>query len=411
MLEWRDNQGGSVQFQAQLIEPEGSSGSKARPESKLPLIVHFSGVGSSGGIADVRVLQMRRLIRGPFVLVAPVRQRGMSWWVLSEDGDWGWVDANLMPCRVKLLTAWLRDLSCEPTVNGEWVSLLGYSAGAYAVSELCASGLLRFRSLVVGGIHGLGQPDDKNLDGRRLKKQVEITAKWNAYLERLSQHCGLPGGIFAAHHPSDSICPWSHAEVIFRTLSTRQEELGFPAVVLEEAVSAKTGRKRSKSVHNYSDQTFLRAEIWDKVLPYNADGSLIAEAISNHPACELQHLSSAAAGDMRGQGVIASTANAIHSRSLNHVITAIEPPSTGIVAVDTRKVVPLGRRAPVSCDIYRDGVPLSGAVGWAAGAIASARLAVAARSYRHAMAGVLQAHHGGELRDRSRCSRDRQHVV
>lgn len=455
LLEWRDAEGsGTVQFQAQLVEPDGSLVPKSKLGKKLPLIVHLSGVGSSGGISDVRVLQLRRLIRGPFVLVAPVRQRGMAWWVLSEEGDWGWVDGDLVPSRVKTLTAWLRVLSCDANVNPEWVSLLGYSAGAYAVTELCASGALQLRSLVLGGIHGLGQPDGLNLDGRRVRKQAEIVAKWDAYLVRISLHCGLPGGIFGSHHREDSICPWSHAETIFETLSQRQEELGFPPVTLEEVTIVKVGKKKAKSVHNYSDQTFLKSELWEKLLPYNEDGSLIAEADIIAPdllplveldpvpsdatlnpalmkllkpllgkksvvAASLAELPVVTPADI-SPAVLALDASveAASPAELPVVTPAdVSPAALALAAVVANSNLNEGAipgavaqntareastlAAPSSCDIYRDGVVLSRAVGWAAGAAASACLASAGREYRSSMIDVLRACRAAEVQDRN----------
>lgn len=180
-LVWHDDlSDAAVHFQAMLVEPwDGHAASPRhlpapRDGVRLPLVVYFAGLGSFGGIGDMKVAQLRGLIHAPFVLVAPVKQRQMSWWVLSRDGDWGWVDGDFMPARVRVLSAWIRHLASAPGINAEWLSLLGYSAGAYTATEIFAHNALQVRSLVLGGVHGHGQPDLENLDDRRVHYHREL---------------------------------------------------------------------------------------------------------------------------------------------------------------------------------------------------------------------------------------------
>mmetsp|Transcript_101457 Transcript_101457/g.326050 ORF Transcript_101457/g.326050 Transcript_101457/m.326050 type:complete len:766 (+) Transcript_101457:213-2510(+) len=344
ILVWNDASTGlKVNFQAMLVEPLAEDGSRLEvqpPTQGLPLVAHFSGVGTSGGLIDVRHSNIRSLIKGPVVLVAPIRLGGMAWWVLTQGGDWGWVDGDLDIANVRLFANWLSDLARRPGVDPEWVSLLGYSAGAYAATEIYASGIAPVRSLLIGGAHGHGQPDLKNLDGRRARRAPEIAAKWQAYIERLLSAPGLRGGVFGSHHREDCICPWSHAEALFQALDARQRQLGFPPAVLQEVSISKAGKKKAaRTEHNYSDQTFLRAEFWERLLPYG------------------DHTTNGELANVLEQSIVTATASAGTSGPEEEQITW----------------------PPPSCDVYCDSVLLGAAVAWAAGASAAAHLTGASR--------------------------------
>merc|ERR1712151_713641 len=148
-------------------------------------------MGSKGGFEEIDVNMLKRLTSVPFVLVAPFRGK-LPWWVLSNCSvDWAWADGELEGKHVQLLSNWIMSLREHPGIDEEWVSLLGFSAGAYAITEIMAAraannyasgGALQPRSIVLGGVHGHGQPGLEGLDARRRAMQPKILAKWEAYL-------------------------------------------------------------------------------------------------------------------------------------------------------------------------------------------------------------------------------------
>jgi len=168
---------------------------------------------------------------------------------------------------VQSLADWVTCLASMPGVDSNMVSLLGFSAGAYAVTELLACRhQVRFHALAFGGVHGHGQPDLRGICGKnRIKNADSIKRKWNDYIQRLKFHKGAPGGIFAAHHPNDAMSLWDHAEQICGVLSGRQVAHGFPPCKLEKVALDKS-QKKTKSAHNYLESTFLRRELLDKLL-------------------------------------------------------------------------------------------------------------------------------------------------
>ena len=62
-----------------------------------------------------------------------------------------------------------------------------------------------FSASALGGLHGHGQPD---MDGVPKKRQSDgITEKFGNWLERLREHSGVEGGVFAMHTEDDEWSP------------------------------------------------------------------------------------------------------------------------------------------------------------------------------------------------------------
>jgi len=216
---------------------------------------------------------LRRLAPVPLVVVGACRDQH-PWWVLSSSScDWGWIDGQLVPDKVQLYSDWISHLLSNPGIDEDWLSLLGFSAGAYAITELVAlhgagkAPVLKPKNLVLGGVHGHGQPDLEGLDDRHRAKLPLIRTNWQAYLARLSRHSGVPGGIFGVHCRMDNVCPWTAAEKIFETLGKRQRQLGLSEVDVDEVEISEAKKKKSKYAHSYNDRTFCRAELLDRLLP------------------------------------------------------------------------------------------------------------------------------------------------
>lgn len=96
---------------------------------------------------------MRRCVNRPFVLVAPVRQKGMEWWVLTKSGDWGWVEGDLNAARIQLFSAWIQHLGEDAGIDAGQISLFGYSANG-------------FNKISIGGL-----PTDKWVEVKRANAQ------------------------------------------------------------------------------------------------------------------------------------------------------------------------------------------------------------------------------------------------
>lgn len=153
----------------------------------------------------------------------------------------------------------MRSLGEIPEVDKDCLSILGYSAGAYAASEIFACGEVKLRSVALGGLHGHGQPEEKDLDKKRLNSFDTIRAKWKDYTYRIGKHSGAPGGIYGVHHLEDKMCPWSYANQIYEIMSNRQEQLGFGRCSIQFVQTV--AKRKSKSLHDYEDQVIYCADL------------------------------------------------------------------------------------------------------------------------------------------------------
>eukprot|EP00971_Amphidinium_carterae_P341359 6480119-Amphidinium_carterae.1 len=124
---------GMVQFQATTLLAPGDSA----PEP-LPLLVFLSGLEGLGGIKDTTVrdqMTLRKWPVGSLLLVAPLRKPS-HWWFSDNCKNYGWLEGNLdveLVCNMALL---LEELAKHPRVDPRKIVLYGFSAGAYAISEL-----------------------------------------------------------------------------------------------------------------------------------------------------------------------------------------------------------------------------------------------------------------------------------
>ena len=248
----------NVCFEAVLVEPMLNS--LGSPEN-LPLMVYFAGLTAKGSKAmkEINPKKLAKITPGPFVLVTPHQFDG-HWWTISPR----WGDGDFQPDIATRLVSWIKYLANFPGIDCNKVSLLGFSAGAYAATELLACRReVSFDCVVLGGVHGHGQPD---LEGKsRIANQSDIREKWKNYMRRLKSHGGARGGIYVVHHREDQYSSWSQAMCICETLSKRQADLGYNEVDIVEAHLDKSGKK-TKGSHNYMESTFFRAELFEKLL-------------------------------------------------------------------------------------------------------------------------------------------------
>jgi hypothetical protein len=237
----------TVKYDAKLIRPP--HGNEVDSHLKLlPMLVYFGGFGWEGGLKNSEWwLDNSAWGQLPleYVLVAPLTPTG-SWWFLDSGTEWGWLDGAFEVEVVDAFLEWLEHLTKDQSIDYQWVSLLGFSAGSYAVLELLARNRsLQFQGVVVGGVHGHGQPDMLNLNGEHGQHESDVLRKWRDFLERLDGISMPPKVLIAVHSKSDLLSPWKHADLLYTSLihmchSLERKDLDLP----------------KSSGHNYWDRTF-----------------------------------------------------------------------------------------------------------------------------------------------------------
>eukprot|EP00930_Biecheleria_cincta_P031892 TRINITY_DN22119_c0_g1_i1.p1 TRINITY_DN22119_c0_g1~~TRINITY_DN22119_c0_g1_i1.p1 ORF type:complete len:372 (-),score=39.26 TRINITY_DN22119_c0_g1_i1:177-1292(-) len=279
ILEWCDAElDQPIRFQAVAVQPEYGKkinagwwpGGCTYRRFELPLVFFFGGMDCPPGLESLGIHTFAKSVSKPCVVVAPFRPKG-RWWVLDRGGEFGYIDGELQPQMVKGFASWMRDLckmaSKEGSVDGERPRAFGFSAGAYALTEILVHSSMKQRiwSLALGGLHGHGQPEVDDVPNSWRRRQA--VEKFDAYLERVRRHPGVPGGLFLFHHPEDNVCPWRYARKIAEALNARQTELGHAAMQIEElweldkSSRATTARQQSQGIkpqmHGYQNTAFL----------------------------------------------------------------------------------------------------------------------------------------------------------
>ena len=204
---------GGVKFQSTLINPIAEC---KQPDS-YPLVIWFCGLGPSGldGIG-VELGWLSRKTSKPFVLVAPIRSP-TTWWVLDDNRfPWGCVIGFLLDSEVGKYCRWIEALAGASGIDRNSVSLFGGRAGAYAISEIIASGTCELHCVGLAALHGHGQPDLDGLDEECRKRSDMITDKWSAYINRIRNHCTTPKILIGVHTEEDTYCPWKYAHGIYK---------------------------------------------------------------------------------------------------------------------------------------------------------------------------------------------------
>lgn len=243
----------------------------------IPLLFFFCGMDCPPGLESFGIENFAEATPTPCIVVTPIRPKGV-WWVLSKKRggcpDFGHCDGVFQKDWAKAYVAWMRVL-CRVAGRESWVDAerpraLGFSSGAYALTEILVQSGSQplIWSLGLGGLHGNGEPDLTEI--KRWKKLQrgegdEILEKFDAYLERLRWHPGAPGGIFCFHHPEDNVCSYKNARTIADVLSKRQAALHQVALEFKDiwatdrppSATDHKGRERVVPNHDYQDTTFL----------------------------------------------------------------------------------------------------------------------------------------------------------
>mmetsp|Transcript_117873 Transcript_117873/g.229181 ORF Transcript_117873/g.229181 Transcript_117873/m.229181 type:complete len:732 (+) Transcript_117873:72-2267(+) len=229
-----------------------------------PLVVYFAGLGDAGepNPREIHKKFQRLQCHGrvPFLFLAPLRQKGY-WWVLEGDGGYGWL-GELRYEKVVLFADFLQHCLTSLDEPGKAtrrpVIGLGFSAGAYCLTEVLALGRPCFTVCALGGLHGHGQNDVEELPERRRPGVVE---KYHAYLERISNHPGVPGGIIVTHAEADQWSPCSMAWPCFHALGVCNETKGCGPVKLCILLTP-CGKKG----HEYEGCALWQQELFEELL-------------------------------------------------------------------------------------------------------------------------------------------------
>ena len=209
--------------------------SNIEPGTRLPLVVWFGGIHDEleKGIDGCNHEELGKCASSPFVLLAPYPPEGYMWFIKKgQIPFWTWVDGEYDPTSVlnmaQLIVRVVREH--EEYIDSALISLVGFSAGAYAVTELLAFSDRQFHihRVVLAGVHGHGQPDDRGISQKRRNNMDNIRNKWTKYEKRIASHRGAEGGIAYLHNDTDETCPLKFAKDIRKVLEERQADLGLP---------------------------------------------------------------------------------------------------------------------------------------------------------------------------------------
>jgi len=261
MLTWTDGDSdATVQFLVQLIMPKDVTADDA-DLTCLPVAVYFHSNGET--VTDVFQMwrEWTRIAPEPFLLVCPCQPENY-WWFIDNDSDYGWVKGAFSSETVQLYCKWLDALSMFPRVATTRIGLFGWSAGAYAVTEILAAGCIPLSGVGLGGVHGHGQ---SNLEGLPPQFASIARPKFDAYLKRLKEMSGVPW-IEATHGITDTESKWADAQAIFEALTEAQQaglnpEVSVRALEPEEQ-DVRPKSKKNKTHHNYFNASFVRAEFF-----------------------------------------------------------------------------------------------------------------------------------------------------
>ncbi|CAK0851171.1 unnamed protein product, partial [Prorocentrum cordatum] len=211
--------------QEKFIEPGAREQEAPRPPWEIGgvrvLILAGGGLGGEGGDARApfagKLKAMMSWGLPPFRFLAPLRPRGRLWILDRSDAAHGFL-GDLVPGSVDLLADFV-----ESFADGGPVVALGISAGAHCITELLAHGRPRMEAAALGGLHGHGQPYLAGVPAR-----TDPVGKFQDYLDRLEEHPGAPGGIWAVRAEDDDQCPRRCAEEALEALGARNAQQGFP---------------------------------------------------------------------------------------------------------------------------------------------------------------------------------------
>jgi len=259
-----------IDYHATLVGPAGAETAL----DGLPLVVFFGGLGGpfTSAVTRDHAARFADVSSEPFVLVEPKMWR-KRWWFIDDCSKHGWVRGRVSTPLVKATAAWIKALAALPGLDASRVALMGYSAGAYACTELMACGdLPQLTGVGLGGTHGHGQLDLATLPA---DAGTGCEDRFPAYLERLAKHSGA-SHIEMSHARNDRCSLWADALEIMKALNAGQQAAGLPSIcfrdVKPEDMDRKRTRRKNENYHLYFNNAFLRPEFFAALLSKKASG-------------------------------------------------------------------------------------------------------------------------------------------
>ena len=195
-------------YSLRRVCPSVTKDNKREACLQLPLLIYFDGVSSEGGLNYAVQKWLNNVsgkIQDTFLIATPSRPDNHWWFLQAPQGSFqdGWTKGEFKPELVQNFLRWIATLSQQVWVDQNYVSLLGYSAGAYAVLELLAMNEsidLNFRGVIIGGVHGHGLPGQPN---------------WLNFENRLGKLTKAPTKVFhIVHNTKDRQSVWHAASKI-----------------------------------------------------------------------------------------------------------------------------------------------------------------------------------------------------
>eukprot|EP00971_Amphidinium_carterae_P343187 6482803-Amphidinium_carterae.1 len=238
----------------------------------------MSGLEGLGGIRDTTVqafMSSKRWLAGSLILVAPLR-KPTHWWFSDNNKNWGWLEGELdveLVCNMGLL---IEELARHPKVDPGKIVLYGFSAGAYAVTELLTTHQsVPARVVVLGGVHGHGDTEEQckilGLPPKLQSKVPEFEKKWTAYLYRLMSGPNVHADRFVVvHNTLDTLSYWQPASEICNALD--QSRIWAGTSLIRRSVFTRQASRAFKQGHNYWRLTF--EEAIDELVTLRSDPSL-----------------------------------------------------------------------------------------------------------------------------------------
>ena len=268
---WRDEQSGmAVTYLVKLISPTlwPLADLDAAPTLAWPIAFYFPGLGNTP--ATVMAMDWSSSAPEPFFLVVPKRPAG-KWWFIDGENGWDWASGAFLPDVANLFKRWLSAMVKKPRIDVSRVAIFGFSAGAYAVTELLACGDsdgVVFRGVGLGGLHGHGQDNTAGFPAWLAKNGIGVK-HFESFLERLRGHSGSPV-IESISGVNDRQSPLEYADKICDIIDARQQDLGWPKTKRRKLLDAEQdslgGSKSNKSAHNYLKAAFFNTAFFEAIL-------------------------------------------------------------------------------------------------------------------------------------------------
>eukprot|EP00971_Amphidinium_carterae_P271736 5392091-Amphidinium_carterae.1 len=199
-------------------------------------------------------MRLKNWPAGSLVIVAPLRKTS-HWWFSDNSNNYGWLEGNLdveLVCNMALL---LEELAKHPRVDPRKIVLYGFSAGAYAISELLTTHQsVIARTIVLGGIHGHGDSATQcqvlALPTKLQQRIPEFEKKWEAYLLRLSSGPNIhPDRMVVVHNTLDTLSYWAPARDIWQAMDDARTWAGMS--LLRRKTFSRPASRSFKNGHNY----------------------------------------------------------------------------------------------------------------------------------------------------------------